>query len=401
VQGLGPKNSSIGGVIIKSTDISRQNQRLQRISPTTAVVGVDIGKFQHVAHVTDFRGLVLTRRPLHFTNTGAGFESLVAHICQVQRAHKLDHVIVGMESTGHYFWNLAYWLRERQVDVVIVNPMTTKRNKENRDNTPSKSDAKDALVIADVVSRGYYTPFTGEAAVFAQLRLLVRNREHWVVDATRIKNRITRWMDIRFPEYTTVFDDLFGVRSLATLRLFPTPSDLVGRTPDQLIAAWAPYMRRPGGQRGRRTVTLLLHQTHHSVGLTVGLAEDRWELQQLLAAYDRLQDTRAEADQRIEVLMDQVPYVAHVRSVGMPAPDTAAIVALAGDLRQYTHGNQLLCKAGLNLAERRSGQYIGKVRLSKRGNALLRKHLLHAVLYLIANIRRSRPGIRTMWRSNT
>jgi transposase len=105
---------------------------------------------------------------------------------------------------------------------------------------------------------------------------------------------------------------------------------------------------------------------------------------QLLAAYDRLQDTLTEVDQRIESLMDQVPYVAHVRSVGMPAPDTAAIVALAGDLRQYTHGNQLLRKAGLNLAERRSGQSVGKVRISKRGNALLRKHLFHAVLYLIA-----------------
>lgn len=369
---------------MKSTGISRQNQRLQRITPTTAVVGVDIGKFEHVAHVTDFRGLVLTRRPLSFANTVADFERLLAHIHEVQRAHKLDHVIVGMESTGHYFWNLSYWLRERHVEVVVVNPMTTKRNKENRDNTPSKNDAKDALVIADVVSRGYYTPFQEEAVVFAHLRMLVRNREHWVVDETRIKNRITRWLDIRFPEYRTVFDDLFGVRSLATLRLFPVPSDLVGRTPDQLIAAWGPHMRRPGGQRGRRTATLLLQQARQSVGLTVGLAEDRWELTQLLAAYDRLQDTLAEADQRIEGLMDQVPYVAHVRSVGMPAPDTAAIVALAGDLRQYTHGNQLLRKAGLNLAERRSGQSVGQVRLSKRGNALLRKHLFHAVLYLIA-----------------
>lgn len=193
---------------MNSTDIARQNQRLQRISQTTAVVGVDIGKFQHVAHVTDFRGLVLTRRPLNFTNTVAGLDSLVAHIREVQRTHGLDHGIIGMESTGHYFWNLAYWLRERDVEVVIVNPMTTKRNKENRDNTPSKSDPKDALVIADVVGRGYYTPFTEEAEVFARLRILVRNRERWVVEETRIKNRITRWIDIRFPEYAAVLDDL-------------------------------------------------------------------------------------------------------------------------------------------------------------------------------------------------
>jgi hypothetical protein len=42
----------------------------------------------------------------------------------------------------------------------MVNPDTTKRNKENRDNSPSKSDPKDALVIADVISRGYYYEYT-------------------------------------------------------------------------------------------------------------------------------------------------------------------------------------------------------------------------------------------------
>ncbi len=71
----------------------------------------------------------------------------------------MNDVIVGMESTGYYWFNIANWLVERGIEVVLVNPMTTKRNKENRDNSPSKSDPKDALVIADVVSRGFYTAF--------------------------------------------------------------------------------------------------------------------------------------------------------------------------------------------------------------------------------------------------
>ena len=50
-----------------------------------------------------------------------------------------------MESTCHYWFNLADWLLEQSVEVVLVNPLTTKRNKENRDNCQSKSDAKDAL----------------------------------------------------------------------------------------------------------------------------------------------------------------------------------------------------------------------------------------------------------------
>jgi len=120
---------------------------------------------------------------------------------------------------------------------VLVNPAPTKRNKENRDNSPSKNDPKDALVIADVVSRGYYTPYKPSDELFQRLRILVRNREHWVTESSRLKNQIIRWLDIRFPEYASVFKDIFSLCSLTTLRGFPTPSDLRGQTPEQVIKA--------------------------------------------------------------------------------------------------------------------------------------------------------------------
>ena len=85
--------------------------------------------------------------------------------------------------------------------------------------------------------------------MFERLRILVRNREHWVVEAGRVKNRITRWVDIRFPEYHTVFPNLFGPRSLATLRLFPVPADLTGLSIDQVMQAWGTRLTRPGGDR--------------------------------------------------------------------------------------------------------------------------------------------------------
>lgn len=78
------------------------------------------------------------------------------------------------------------------IEVVLVNPATTERNKENRDNPPSKSDPKDALVIADVISRGYYTPYKPNEEWFQRLRVLVNNREHWVIESTRLQNQIIR-----------------------------------------------------------------------------------------------------------------------------------------------------------------------------------------------------------------
>jgi transposase len=71
------------------------------------------------------------------------------------------------------------------IDVALVNPMTTKRNKENRDNSPSKNEPKDALVIADEVSRGFFTPFSPKDEAFRRIRVMVTKREHWVVKSGR------------------------------------------------------------------------------------------------------------------------------------------------------------------------------------------------------------------------
>jgi hypothetical protein len=139
-----------------------QNQRIERITTSHLVVGIDMAKETHVAQATNFRGIVLSNRHLSFSNSIEGFEKLNRWIEGIQHKHRLTSVIIGMEPTGHYWWNLANWLTNKGANVVLVNPATTKRNKENRDNSPSKSDPKDALVIAGIVSRGYYYETSGK-----------------------------------------------------------------------------------------------------------------------------------------------------------------------------------------------------------------------------------------------
>jgi transposase len=172
-----------------------------------AVVGIDIAKDVHAAQITDFRGRVLTSRHLSFTNTQEGFEKLLRWMQDNQVKKRLSSFIVGLEPTGHYWFNVANWLLQQGIEGVLVNPVTTHRNKENRDNSPSKNDPKDALVIADVVSRGYYTDYTPQAEVFERIKTTMSNREYWVKQSTSLGNRIVRWIDLYFPEFRRVFED--------------------------------------------------------------------------------------------------------------------------------------------------------------------------------------------------
>ncbi|ANE45484.1 transposase [Paenibacillus swuensis] len=367
------------------TKKDQTNQRIERITMKHAVVGIDIAKDAHAAQITDYRGRALTPRHLAFTNTQEGYERLLRWVKDVQAKKGLSYVVVGLEPTGHYWFNLAHWLREQGVKVVLVNPVTTHRNKENRDNSPSKNDPKDALVIADVVSRGYYTEYNPQADTFEQMKAMVSQREFWVKQSVTYKNRITRWIDLYFPEFSQVFPDWTRLRSLATLRIYPLPSDLVNISADQILDTWREQgMKRVGGVSGVAKATELLSVAQRSIGKANVPEEARLEIKCLLKAYDEAVAALDAIELHMETLLESLPLTEQLQSIhGLGSMTIATIIGCAGDLRLYAHGQQLLRRAGLNLAESTSGRHKGQIKLSKRGDATLRKHFFLAVLCLI------------------
>ncbi len=55
---------------------STQNERINQITYSTLIIGVDIAKFRHVARAQDFRGVEFGK-PLTFENNREGFELFV------------------------------------------------------------------------------------------------------------------------------------------------------------------------------------------------------------------------------------------------------------------------------------------------------------------------------------
>src|SRR3954468_24125892 len=167
----------------------KQNQLIERISDTHLIVGIEIAQQFHVARAVNFRGIVVGDA-LIFVNNEEGFVKLQNWIKKLKRLKKLDSTIVGMEPTGHYWKNLSKWLVKQKIEVVTVNPHLVKRNKENRDNTQSKSDKKDALVIADMVKNGYYSFLRPTSEAFEKLRVLMANRDMTVKRFVSAVNQI-------------------------------------------------------------------------------------------------------------------------------------------------------------------------------------------------------------------
>ena len=82
--------------------INRNNDRIEEITPTTLIVGIDIAKSVHWARFVDYRGKEVGKA-LSFKNDRQGFESIVTRIQEIIKTRDLptpfESVIIGMEPT--------------------------------------------------------------------------------------------------------------------------------------------------------------------------------------------------------------------------------------------------------------------------------------------------------------
>jgi transposase len=61
----------------------------------------------------------------------------------------------------------------------------------------------------------------------------------------------------------------------------------------------------------------------------------------------------------------------------------ARVLGETGPISDFSHKRSILRYAGLNLRERKSGKYVGKVKLSKKGRSPMRNVLCQAVFPLV------------------
>ena len=162
------------------------------------VAGVDVAKGRHVAVLRSGSGY--RSAAFSFKNDRAGFESLLSRVKSIQEREGCTSTFFALEATGHYGHALRYFLTDQGYVVVGINPAHTKKAKELEDNSPEKSDPKDADVIADLALQGKGRLIVVPKGVFADLRRLGKLRERLVVERTRLRNRYFALVDLVFPE---------------------------------------------------------------------------------------------------------------------------------------------------------------------------------------------------------
>jgi transposase len=358
-----------------------QNNKIAQITSQTLIIGVDIAKFKHVARAQDFRGIEFGA-PLYFENTKDSFIGFLAWIEQLKSQHNMDKAIVGMEPTGHYWLNLAHFLKDEKIKFVVVNPMHVKKTKELDDNSPTKNDVKDARVIAQLVKDGRYAEPNVPQGVYAELRVARKIRDLLSVDLQAVQGQVHNWLDRYFPEFLTVFKDWEGKAAIQLLKLNLLPHELVNHNEEEILAHLRKAVKRAVGLSKIRE---LKRVASTSIGIRKGSQMAKLELRTLLDKYELICEKFEELEGNIEELLERIPGVKQMLAITGIGKDTVAgFFSEVGDLAYYYHPRQIIKLAGLSLKENTSGKHKGLTKITKRGRKTLRALLFRVAMPLVA-----------------
>ena len=358
----------------------KQNQKINQVTEKTLVVGIDIAKRTHFACSVDDRGRVL-QKSFSVSQSRDGFEQFYQRILAIMKEFEKTDVIVGIEPTGHYWLNLAYFLEERGIPLVMTNPMHVKRSKELDDNLPTKHDRKDALVIARLIKDGRFSYPRILKGMEAELRAGSTFRGKMTEELGAVKNRIIRWLDRYFPEFNQVFPS-FGKMALAVLECTPFPSDLHQKHPDEVLSLYRKVEGLKSPQRPK--AVRLIEIAASSIGVTEGYEMARIEIATLVRRYHQLeQDIESITGRLVELVKTSVEYEWLSTVPGLGDTTIVDLLAEIGSFTQYEDPRQLIKLAGLTLRENSSGQHKGQKRISKRGRRKLRALLFRVMMPMI------------------
>jgi transposase len=360
------KKKAYSSVAVKDVQLA---QLLARRAGAAVDVGCDIGK-EHILVVLrwgpgDFEKPWRVRNPSELTRLR---DLLVA-------AAQGRQVRIGMEPTGTYGDPLRQLLADAGLAVYRVGTKAAHDYAEVFDGVPSQHDGKDAAVVAELVGleKGRVWPFTAGEAWEQEVRYWVARL---VVETRQLQGWVGRLEGLlmrHWPELTRSVRRLTSVTLLQAVASYGDPRRLAA---DPGAAGQLEKWSR--GRWGPEKLAQVVEAAGASVGVRVGVWSRR-----LLRGYARraLQAKRRVQRARRELRrLGQGHPVLEAQGQVVGLPTACVLWVYLGDPQGYESAGAYRKAMGLNLKERSSGRYQGELKLSKRGQAEVRRLLFFAAL---------------------
>lgn len=335
------------------------------------VVGVDPAKDKHQGAILDPSGLQVGN-PFMFAHDYRGFKHTLWHkISKYLVDCNPKDVVFAVETSCNLWQKLCYYLDSLGYTVLLVSPLTTKHSRPFFNHDFSRTDPKDALLMASNARDGYfdfYQTYTENINAMHQLSITYdKLRKNYVQQRTRLR----AFVELVFPEFLSVLT-LRSDTARYLLRKYFLPQHFLEL---DIEAESKEIERISGKQHGRETLLQLRRLAPNSIGIPkepVEIGPARVTLDSWLILLEHTENQMEAVMAELVPLARQTRYFEILTSLkGISEKLAALFIAETRDLALYNHYKKLEKNAGLNLRQSQSGQYVGTRRISHIGNKRL------------------------------
>ena len=336
------------------------------------VVGIDPAKRGFQAVALNPNGVLLST-PFKFDADHHGLHhSLWNNLSRRLEKFNTENLLFAVETSCNLWQPLCFYLQQCGYRILLVSPLTTKHSRPLVSHDFSRTDPKDALLIASNARDGYYDfyeGFTPHSAAMHRLSITYdKLRKNYVQNRLRIRALIEQ-----------VFPEFFKVLNLDTLtakylvKQYFLPQHYI----EMDIEEETEKIRKVSQRRHGKETLLKLREY---AGQSIGIGLDGVEITAARLSLDCWLSLLETIEEQMKVVMDELirlaqetPHFKPIVSVkGISEKLTALFIAETRDLSSFKHYKQIEKFAGLNLRQSQSGDYVGARYISRIGNRRLR-----------------------------
>lgn len=338
-------------------------------------VGIDVAKDKHDCFIANSDGEILYD-VFTIQNNMDGFEDLLFKIKTVSK--NPDKVKVGLEATGHYNCNLLGFLKSKGLPTIVINPLHTNAYRKSLSLRKTKTDKVDARAIASMImSDVSLKPYSDTLYHNEDLKSLSRYRFDKVSDRAKLKQSVSRLVNIMFPELEKLVSTVHAKAVYELLSEFPGAQQVASANLKHLTVLLETVSK---GHFGRDKANEIREAARRSI--STYLPAKSLELKHTINLIREFSAEIDEIEMEIKKIMDAID--SPILSVpGISYGLGSMIVSEIGDFSRFDNPDKILAFAGCSPTTYQSGQiYSSHAVMEKRGSKYLRWALINAARYV-------------------
>ena len=340
-------------------------------------VGIDVAKDKHDCFVLSSEGEVLAD-VFTVANNREGFETLLQRIRSC--TCPTDKIKVGLEATGHYSYNILRCLLDKGLATYVINPLHTNLYRKSLSLRKTKTDRIDARTIASMLMSDVdLKSYTDIAYHNEELKSLTRYRFDKVQERAKLKQSVSRLVNILFPELETLVPTLHMASIYTMLSEFPGAKQIADAHLTHFKAVLSDASK---GRYDRDKAIEIREAAKRSIGSA--MPAKSLELQHTIRLIRELDKEIDEIEAAIKAIVDEMaPPILTIPGISYRMG--AMILAEIGDFSRFDSPDKLLAYAGLSPSIYESGKLKATgayAHMEKRGSRYLRYALFNAAKYV-------------------